>query len=509
MIGNHSTRPISDYLLGDNLENNNKSFNSVLSASSITSNGSSSSKAVLAALRALQDKIRRLESERSLALDEVGQLKLQIKNQELEFEHRKQQDHLNTQKSLQEARAVNDRLLYDKNELEVKSSIVEEKNILLQKQADEFQTKIKFLEEERQQISMKLKELEYHQAHLEQDIKQSQTKEKDMAQSLLWETKRYEEDVVLLQQRIENLQHDIQASSQQKNILEVKLLELDQLVGQLVALNGTLVSQLSGKAPKPTSSSKKVISKKSTKLDGVSSTVTRDLSKAAKSVAAVAKRAILIKTTDDAEHLKHMHKMYTDLARNITRSLTPEKSKVSSSSTQSSSSSSKQKKKALAVSSATENSMQVSRTRMSGKVNSQFSNQGDEIIKRSSSRDHIVPQTVTATGYGDFAEDKRGFPADYSSSTMQWDSTDRAANELEKLNKSDLHYMISTLENEFDALNQQYRSLLSSVQASSSVIPPSTTPDAIQTQAEEIVSVIQKLHQKGEQLRVLRSPSKH
>jgi septal ring factor EnvC (AmiA/AmiB activator) len=44
----------------------------------------SSSKAVLAALRALQDKIRRLESERALALDENAQLRHQIKNQEIE-----------------------------------------------------------------------------------------------------------------------------------------------------------------------------------------------------------------------------------------------------------------------------------------------------------------------------------------------------------------------------------------------------------------------------------------
>jgi len=181
MLGNtdFSTRPVSDYLLNETFDNN-RSFNSILSASSMASNGTSSSKAVLAALRALQDKIRRLESERSLAVDEVNQLKLQIRNQEIEFGHRKQQDELNTQKTLQEARAANEKIMHDKNGLGVKVSIVEEKNVLLQTQIDDFQKKIKLLEDEKQHLSFCLKEYELQQARLEEDIKQSQSKEKGL-----------------------------------------------------------------------------------------------------------------------------------------------------------------------------------------------------------------------------------------------------------------------------------------------------------------------------------------
>ena len=54
------------------------SYRSATSANS-TSVNTSSSKAVLAALRALQDKIRRLESERSQALDEATDLRQKIK----------------------------------------------------------------------------------------------------------------------------------------------------------------------------------------------------------------------------------------------------------------------------------------------------------------------------------------------------------------------------------------------------------------------------------------------
>jgi hypothetical protein len=65
----------------------------------------------------------------------------------------------------------------------------------------------------------------------------------------------------------------------------------------------------------------------------------------------------------------------------------------------------------------------------------------------------------------------------------------------------DLNAVITSLENEFDSLNLQYRQLLSTVQSDS----PS---EAVQTQAEQIVEVIQKLHKKGEQLRALKSPAK-
>jgi len=62
---------------------------------------------------------------------------------------------------------------------------------------------------------------------------------------------------------------------------------------------------------------------------------------------------------------------------------------------------------------------------------------------------------------------------------------------------SDLKDVISSLEEEFDALNSQYRKLLSS-----------STIDSETEQADELVNVIQKLHKKGEQLRSLKSPQK-
>lgn len=145
---------------------------------SITSTATSSSKAVLAALRALQDKIRRLETERSLALDESSQLKLQLKNQEIEAEHAKQKEQLMAQKSVQEMKTAYDRLLEEKSELEVKLARYEEKNRALQHQSDELSIKIRSIEEEKHRELLRLKEYEHEQFQLQQSIKIAQQKEK-------------------------------------------------------------------------------------------------------------------------------------------------------------------------------------------------------------------------------------------------------------------------------------------------------------------------------------------
>jgi hypothetical protein len=74
----------------------------------------------------------------------------------------------------------------------------------------------------------------------------------------------------------------------------------------------------------------------------------------------------------------------------------------------------------------------------------------------------------------------------------------------------DLQHIIQSLEEEFSALNHQYRSLLKTV--SSPVGKPSAeTVDASFDDDEkegQLVDVIQKLHRKSEMLRKLKSPTK-
>ena len=66
---------------------------------------------------------------------------------------------------------------------------------------------------------------------------------------------------------------------------------------------------------------------------------------------------------------------------------------------------------------------------------------------------------------------------------------------------AELQGVISSLEDEFNSLNAQYQELLTS---SNSIVGGHGS----ESQSRELVSVIQKLHKKGEQLRALKSPTK-
>ena len=97
----------------------NKSFNSTSSSTGIAlQSTASSSKAVLAALRALQDKIRRLESEKAQALDDAAQLRTQLKSLEIENDHARERDALHSQKLLQDARMAYEKVISEKTEME-------------------------------------------------------------------------------------------------------------------------------------------------------------------------------------------------------------------------------------------------------------------------------------------------------------------------------------------------------------------------------------------------------
>ena len=153
----------------------NRSINS--RASSTGNASGSSSKAVLAALRALQDKIRRLETERAQALDETVQLRYRIKNQEIESEHLKQKDGLLAQKSLHEIRSAHERMLTEKTETEIRLSKLEERYREEQQIAAEFRSKLHTSENEKLLSLQLIKNLEIERNQLQDQVQHIQQKE--------------------------------------------------------------------------------------------------------------------------------------------------------------------------------------------------------------------------------------------------------------------------------------------------------------------------------------------
>lgn len=154
----------------------NRSINS--RGSSAGNASGSSSKAVLAALRALQDKIRRLESERAQALDETVQLRYRIKNQEIESEHLQQKDNLLAEKSLHEVRSAHERILTEKTETEIRLSKLEEHYREEQQIAAGFRLKLETFEKEKLSNLQLINNIELERNLLQDQVQHIQQKEK-------------------------------------------------------------------------------------------------------------------------------------------------------------------------------------------------------------------------------------------------------------------------------------------------------------------------------------------
>ncbi len=163
----------------------NRSFATVTSLNSSTHTTASSSKAVLAALRALQDKIRRLEAERSQALDEASDLRNKLKTHEIETEHSRQRDALLAQKQLQEARSAHEKLLDEKIQLEDRIRKMEERNNDADRQLNELTEQISRVGESKLSSDSRIKELSNRLQSLENQLQVSQQREKGSYESNL------------------------------------------------------------------------------------------------------------------------------------------------------------------------------------------------------------------------------------------------------------------------------------------------------------------------------------
>ena len=162
----------------------------------------SGSKAVLAALRALQDKIRRLESERNQVTSECQQLRIQLRELEIDTEHTKQKEILNVSKHTQESRVAYERLVTEKTELETRLLKVEERNAKFQATADEMQMKMRSLEDDRERATMNLRDAESKLRMTEEGTHCIKEREKELLDVLASENARHEREIESINSRL-------------------------------------------------------------------------------------------------------------------------------------------------------------------------------------------------------------------------------------------------------------------------------------------------------------------
>lgn len=138
----------------------------------------SSSKAVLAALRALQDKIKRLESDKVQAEEETKHLRNQIHNKEAEFDYQKQREKMTLQRNLNETKIDYDKALIQKTKLESRLQELEDLNHELRSNTDGLVATVRNLEDDKYHKDMTLQDLQSKLLHLEMQIEVSQQRER-------------------------------------------------------------------------------------------------------------------------------------------------------------------------------------------------------------------------------------------------------------------------------------------------------------------------------------------
>lgn len=508
----------------------NKSYTSnVTQSPSLGSNTSnaSSSKAVLAALRALQDKIRRLEAERSQALDETSTLRNQLKNSEIESSHVREKEKFATERILQEARGAYEKIKHEKEDLEHKLMSIEAKNKDCHATTEDLKFKIQKLEEEKSMAELYQKDACNEKAQLENQLQQLMQRENELSQTMLWESKRHEEEVASLNTKIANLKHDLSSATQEKSSNSTTMTELDQLVGQLLTVNEQLVAKLSGKPVTITATTTGKKTKKSTKSAHANNIIPRAayVTTAATEAGRAPKvygRAGLVAQAKAAEveHLTQLHNMFAKMAKGITKKRATKTEKVEKNVNISTSTKKTRLSKRRAGSTSADDSRVVTKVTTPSPAKTTRRHSASPVVSNhassnshSNSRSVYIPAPSILHSSPSYSNTNKN---DSSNSILNSNGS-RKSSGTPSNNQSDLNDVINSLEAEFDSLNNQYSYLLSSVKQTSSDSNSKSGYDSVRSsadvggseKAEELVNVIHQLHRKGEQLRQLKnSPSK-
>jgi hypothetical protein len=340
-----------------------------------------------------------------------------------------------------------------------------------------------------------------------------------MAHTMAREARRHDEDVDLLNKQLSHLQTELAAACREKTEVDARLVELDELVAQLLALNEALVAKLSGKPMKKSSllsshmltdnvsssiSKSKTTTKKTTKKPVNGSAVPRAATTpTAASEAGKVQKYDLVKHLQsvhidpaDIDHLTMMHNMYRGLAKTIQGKSKTVKGKTGSPSVGAGSGGKQQ-------------------TRMSRKKQLQKSQPGADITARTLDDSDVaydrsinMSSSFVPTSSQNGSSRKATSLSPARTRVVHTSSLNNSMNsKTGTLSRSGLQDVIGQLEDEFDALNGQYRKLIHDVSSSdgASAGYDASLGSEPAVQSDELINVIQAMHRKEDQLRSLKS----
>ena len=179
-------------------------------------------------------------------MEETARLRQSYSSLQAETDQIRARDDAMAQRNIMEAKGSYDRLLAEKTDLEVRVQRAEERKTDIQRTHDELKDKIRAMLDEKHESLTKIKDMESHVNHLETQLTHLHKKESELGETLTWEVKKHESEMEKLNSRLATLQDELLGVVKEKSTQDTKMAELDQLVGQLLTINESLVGKLTG-----------------------------------------------------------------------------------------------------------------------------------------------------------------------------------------------------------------------------------------------------------------------
>ncbi|KAG3095521.1 hypothetical protein PI124_g16060 [Phytophthora idaei] len=208
------------------------------------SGGAQGSRAVLSALKALQDKIGRLEQERESLMQQLSDAKLIARKREAELATTDKKFSYELGQSKESARAAYDALHCDREELKLQLVRSEERREATQNELQHFQELAKNVSAKADDLQSRLQISESHRARLKAEMKESESDHKLVVQELQAELSHVRQDQQASVERNELLEAQLQRESTNHVKSRERLKDAEQTVASISQLNEKLVTKV-------------------------------------------------------------------------------------------------------------------------------------------------------------------------------------------------------------------------------------------------------------------------
>ncbi|KAG7389295.1 hypothetical protein PHYPSEUDO_010630 [Phytophthora pseudosyringae] len=206
--------------------------------------GAQGSRAVLSALKALQDKIGRLEEERESLMQQLSDAKLTARKREAELASTEKKFSYELGQTKESARAAYDALRCDREELKLQLVKSEERRKATQSELQHFQELAKNLSAKAEDLQSQLQISESHRTRLKAEMKESEGNHKRVVNELQTELTQVHQEQETAIKRNELLEAQFQRESTTHAESRERLKDSEQTVASISQLNEKLVTKV-------------------------------------------------------------------------------------------------------------------------------------------------------------------------------------------------------------------------------------------------------------------------